>query len=278
MAEAKSVAQIVSRLPDPDDRGLLSNIDKTVVDGVTEELSEGRGESVRAVIDLIVEPGKGDDVKARYALHCMALRVCAMGGRAREGFSRTLASYLGGDKPKPVQEYLIQELQTVGGEEVVPKLGEMLLDKDLCEPASQALAAIGDGACKQLLEALPKALDKSRLTIIQNLGVLQCDEAVEVLQEETNDENRDTRVAALWGLANIGHAGSAQLLLNAADTEDNYQRIKATKACLLLAERLADAGKKDAAEKIYTRLHRMCEGTEAAYVCEAAEAGLAQLK
>mgnify|MGYP001073464003 CR=1 FL=1 len=277
MAE-NTVAAIVSRLPDPDGRGLLSNIDKEVVDGVTTELLEGRGESVRAVIDLLVEPGKGDDVKAHYALHCLALRVCAMGGRAREGFSRTLASCLGGDKPKAVQKYLIQELQTAGGEEAVSKLGDMLLDKELCEPAARALTAIGEGACAQFLKALGQVQGKSRLTIIQNLGVLRCDEAVEVLQEETNDESRDTRLAALWGLANIGHVGSAELLLKAADTKDNWERIKATKACLLMAERLAEAGKKDAAQKIYKRLHRMCEGTEAAYVCEAAEAGLAQLK
>jgi HEAT repeat protein len=278
MAENKSVADIVNRLPDPDQRGLLSNIDKEVVDGVTDELLEGRGESVRAVVDLLVEPGKGDDVKAHYALHCLALRVCALGGRARQGFSRTLASYLGGEKPKAVQKYLIQELQTAGGEEVVPRLGEMLLDEELCEPAARALTAIGDGACEQLAKALPQVRGKSRLTIIQNLGVLRCEEAVEALQEETHDEDRETRLAALWGLGNIGYAGSAELLLKAADTKDNWERIKATKACLLLAERLADAGKKDAAEKVYRRLHRICEGTEAAYVCEAAEAGLAQLK
>ena len=146
--------------------GLLSRCD------MIHAPTPGRGESVRAVIDMLVEPGQGDDVKAHYALHCLALRVCALGGMARQGFSRTLASYLGSDKPKGVQKYLIQELQTAGGQEVVPKLGEMLLDDDLYEEAAMALTAIKEGAVDQYKNALPKMNGKARETVVQNLKIL----------------------------------------------------------------------------------------------------------
>ena len=169
MAENTSVEKTVSRLPDPDKNGLLSNIDKEVVDSVTTDLLRGEEQSIRAVIDMLVEPGRGDDVKPHYALHCCALRVCALGGAARERFSRTLASYLGGDKPKGVQKYLIQELQTAGGPEVVPQLGQMLLDDDCYEEAAMALTAIKHGAAEQFNKALPKVKGKARQTVAQNL-------------------------------------------------------------------------------------------------------------
>ena len=54
MAENTSVADLVSKLPDPDERGLLSKIDKNVVDTVTRDLLQGRGESVHLGPELAV--------------------------------------------------------------------------------------------------------------------------------------------------------------------------------------------------------------------------------
>jgi hypothetical protein len=279
MAKKSAVARIVDRLPDPDERGLLSNIDKDVVDGVVAELLEGGRRSINGLINMLVEPGAGDDMKAHYALHCLAVHVCrGDNDRPRRMIAKTLAAKLGGDQPKGVQKYLIRQLQVCGGSEVAPKLGDMLLDEELCEPAAQALSAIGSGAGAELRKALPKVTGKSRLTIVQNLGVVRDDDATEALQEELNDEDRDVRLAAAWGLANIGDAGSVDLLLNAAGAASGYERIKATKACLLLAERLAAAGKAGPAAKTYRRLRDTRKGGDEAYVREAAEAGLAKIR
>lgn len=279
MAKKSSVARIVDRLPEADERGLLSNIDKDAVDGVVAELLEGGRRSINALIDMLVEPGAGDDMKAHYALHCLAVHVCKLDSdRPRRMFARTLAGKLGGDRPKGVQRYLIRQLQVAGGSEVAPKLGETLLDEELCEPAAQALSAIGDVAAPEFRKALPKAAGKSRLTIIQNLGVISDDESIEALRQELDNQDRDVRLAAAWGLANIGDVGSVDLLLEVAGAADGYERIKATKACLLLAERLAAAGKASPASKIYKRLRDRRKGEDEAYVCEAAEAGLAKVK
>jgi HEAT repeat protein len=79
-------------------------------------------------------------------------------------------------------------------------------------------------------------------------------------------------MAARWALANMGDAGSVDLLLTAADDASDYERVKATKACLLLAERLLAEGEKERATSIYARLRT---GSDEAYVREAAEKGLA---
>jgi len=274
--KSSTLAELINRLPDPDEQGLLSNIDKETVDRVVSQIKEGGQKSLSGLIDMIAEPGRGDDVKPRYALHCLAVQMCKPDEeKSRRVFTETLSMQLGGDKPKAVQMYLIQQLQVAGGKEVAPALGKMLEDEELYEPAAQALVAIGDGAAEQLRNALSKVKGKMKLTFIQNLGVVRDSESVEALKKVPGDDDREIRLAAGWALANIGDAGSSDLLLKAADVEGIYERNTATKACLLLAERLLEAGKKEPAEKIYTHLHDTCSGPDEAHISDAAEKGLA---
>ena len=56
--------------------------------------------------------------------------------------SKTIAGQLDKDHPRAVKKYLIRELQVVGGSEVVAALENCSGDKDLAEPARQAMAAI----------------------------------------------------------------------------------------------------------------------------------------
>jgi hypothetical protein len=276
LKKSPALSKLINALPDPDERGLLSNIDKKTVDNVTSKIHQGRRRRLKALINMLVEPGTTDDVKPRYALHCLAVHVCKLNDdKARRAFTRTLASQLGGDRPKAIQKYLIQQLQVAGGKEVVPALGKMLEDEELYEPAAQALAAIGDSAAEQFRNALPKVKGKSRLTVVQNLGVVRDTESVGQLKKILGDKNREVRLATGWALANIGDAGSVELLLKAAEAEETYERVKATKACLLLAEKLLAAGKKKPAVKIYKHLRKARSGSDEAYVCEAADAGLA---
>jgi HEAT repeat protein len=225
---------------------------------------------------MLVEPGKGDDVKAHYALHCMALHVCKLdNNRPRRRFSRTLASQIGGDRPKEVQKYLIRELQVAGGKEAVEALGKLLVDEELCEPTAQALATIGEGAAEQLHGALSKVSGKCRLTILQNLGVVRDVKSIGALKKAVSDEDEAVRIAAVWALANIGDADSANMLLKAADQADGWEKTQATKACLLLAEKLLAAGNKREAVRIYKHLRdRRTKPTER-YISDAAKTGLA---
>jgi hypothetical protein len=273
--EPSAFAKLIDSLPDPDERGLLSSIDKQAVDNVTAQIHEGGRRSLVALVNMLVEPGAGDDVKARYALHCLAVHVCKLDNdKTRGAFATTLASQLGGDRPKAVAKYVIEQLQVAGGKEVVSALGKMLLDEQLCEPAAQALTAIGDGAARQLRNALAKSGGKARLTIIQNLGVLGDAGSAGRLKVALGDEDREIRLAAGWALANMGDLGSVDLLLRAAQTEETYERVKATKACLLLAERLLAVGGKEPAAKIYEHLRDTRKGSDEAYVRDAANAGL----
>ena len=274
MAASAELKALVDQMPDPDGRGLYSKIDKEKVDKAVAEIHKGGREAVLGVIDLLGQPGPGLDFKPHYALHCLALLVGGLADDApRRAFAEALASQLGGERPKPVQAYLCQELQWAGAKESVPALGKLLGDAELCEPAARALAAIGDA--EQLLAAMPGATAAIRLTLVQNLGVVRGEKAVEALRKAVADPDADVRAAAAWALANLGDAGSADLVLKAADAHQGWERIQETKACLLLAEQLLAAGKKAEATKIYTHLRDTRTDESEKYIREAAERGLA---
>jgi len=245
--------RLVAEMPDPDNRGLYcTDIDADTINKAIAEMHKHGRAAILGLIDMLVEPLQSDEVqpvKAKYALHCLAVHVCNLpdDGPRRE-FSLTLASQLGGDRSKGVQAYLVQELQTAGGQEVVATLGNLLTDETLCEPAARALVAIGDGAADQLRAALPRAKGKCRLTLVQNLGVVRDAASVAALRVAVGDRDRDVRLAAGWALANIGDAGAVDLLLNAARDAEGWERIQLTKACLLLAEKLQAGGTKTAAK------------------------------
>lgn len=273
--KSSALAALLSKLPDPDERGMLTNIEKEIVDNVIVNIHKGGRRSLVGLVNMLVEPGKGNDIKPRYALHCLAVYVCKLKDDKRRGaFAKTLASELDVKRHKAVQGYLIRQLQVAGGKEVVGTLGTLLHDDELCEYAAQALVAIGHGAAEQLRKALPRSRGTCRLTIVQNLGVVRDARSVGALRRATGDKDREVRLSAVWALANIGRANSIDVLLKAADSQ-GWERIQATKACLLLAEKLLAAGKKKEAVGIYTHLRDTRSDTDEHYVREAAEKGLA---
>ncbi len=278
MKASPQLQSLVSQMPDRDDRGTYANIDKDKVEKAIAGIHQGGRENVLGLIDMLLEPGAGDDYKAHYALHCLGVYVTGLAedGPRRE-FALALASQIGGDRPRDVQGYLVQELQIAGGKEVLATLRKALADEQLCEPAARALVAIGEGAAEQFRAALPKAGAKCRLTIVQNLGAGGDAGSIGALREALGDDDPEIRLAAARGLADLGDAGSVDLLLVAANT-DGWERIRATDACLSLAEKLLAAGKKAEAVKIYSHLKKTRTDAGERYIRDAAERGLAAAK
>jgi HEAT repeat protein len=160
---------------------------------------------------------------------------------------------LEGDAPKAVKATLIRELQVAGCAAAAPVLGKFLADDELYTWAASALLAIRQGAAGEFRNALPAAKGRAKATIIQNLGLLGDAEALAAIRQAANDGDGDVRLAVCGALANLGDEGSVDILIKASNAE-GWERIQAAKACLVLAENLAAAGKKPAAEKIYRHL------------------------
>ena len=195
----------------------------------------------------------------------------------RKEFCAALAGQLAGGHTKYVRGYLCQELQWAGREEAVPALGKLLLDEDLAEPAKMALVAIGTGATEQFLAALGEAKGKCRLAVIHGLAALAEHPAADPLREALTDPDREVRIAAGAGLAKLGNAAACESLLKAAATGPGWERVQQTKHCLVLAEKLAAAGNKPEAAKIYRQLRDSRTDPAEKYIRDAADKALAGL-
>jgi hypothetical protein len=277
MAVSEKLKALVDQMPDADDRGMLTtNIDKEKIEKAVAAILDGGRENVQGLIEMLGEPGTPENVKPHYALHCVLNRTLIVGDEnARRGFCETLAANLAGDLTTYNKAYLCQELQWAGRKEAVPALGKLLTDEQLCDPAAMALVAIGDGAAEELEAALPKAQGRCRLVVIHSLAALGDARSVGILMQTLSDPDREVRLAAGAGLAKIADARAIEPLLKAADVEPGWERMQATKHCLVLAERLVAKGQKEQATKIYRHLLDTRTDPSEQYVREAATKALA---
>jgi HEAT repeat protein len=263
------------------------------MEAIAKELVGLGPDGIGQIAGMLVEPGKGDDVKARYALHGMAIYVSRPGaGTEREMYGRAVAASLKGVGSSAVKGFLARQLRLAGGEEAVGALGKLLLDDELCVDASHALltiAKVGEAdshqkAAGEFRRALGRvkgaSSGKSRLMVIQALGELRDRKSVRALVRTAADADRDVRLAACEALANIGDPRASEALRKAAGAKSPYEKAKATDALLVYAGRLVEAGNVDEAEQIYRDLWGKSPGAGEAlslsHVRCAALAGLAR--
>jgi len=278
MAVSEKLKALVDQMPNPDGRGMYcDNIDKKKIEKTAAQIHEGGREDMLGLIEMLGEPGTAENVKPHYALHCVANYVLVIKDeKGRKELCETLASQLDNKDLSDFNKgYLCQELQWAGRKEAVPALGKLLTNEELVEPAAMALAAIGgNDAIEQFRKALPKAEGKCRLNIIDGLAALADAGSAKTFKDALKDEDREVRIAAGAGLAKIGDAAAVDALIKAADVDPGWERIQATKHCLVLAEKLTADGKKDPAVKIYAHLRDTRKDPSEKYVRNQAEKAL----
>jgi (2Fe-2S) ferredoxin len=75
--------EILNAFPRPEGK-ILRNIDKEACEHAVEQIILGGRKITREIIDLILEPGNGDDIRPRHAIHATAIRVGGTGKEKRE--------------------------------------------------------------------------------------------------------------------------------------------------------------------------------------------------
>jgi len=244
---------------------------------IFDPILKGGKDSIVGVIDMLKEVDDGSDYKARYVLHGLAQYVCrADKAKQQDLLVHTLIAALDG-RAKPIQKFIIRQLQVCGDGRASDRVGKFLLDDEMSEDAALALTAIREGAVEQFRTALRRARGKARVTAVQNLGVLRDASSAAVLRRAARDSDEAVRIAAVWALANIGDAGSVGVVIKATGAQPGWERVQATKAALLLAEKLLAAGRKDDAKGIYTHLRDTRKDESESYVRQAAAKALAKM-
>ncbi len=161
----------------------------------------------------------------------------------------------------------------MGREEAVEPLGQLLLDEALVEPASMALVAIRQGAAIVLRAALPEAVGKCRLSIVDALAALGDVDSIKEFTAALQDDDQEVRIAARVGLARIPDSAAAKAVVQSCGDTRGWERLQAAKCCLVAAETLAAAGKSKEAEGIYASVESIFAEETEQHVREAAHAG-----
>jgi hypothetical protein len=296
MAVSEQLKALVDQMPDPDDRGMFTEsvdkgklekglvdkaklerlkVDKERIEKAIAEIHKGGRENVRGLIEMLGEPGSDEDVKPHYALHCLAnYTVIAKDEKGRRTLCEVLCEALSGNYSPYIKGFLCQTLQWFGHRESAAALGKLLTDAQLCDAAAMALVGIKDGAAEQLRAALPNAQGRCRLAIVNSLAALADAGSAAALKQALKDDDREVRIAAGAGLAALGDPGAVDVLIKAADVPPGWERIQATKHCLVLAEKLTAAGKKPEARRIYQHLRDTRKDASEAYIREVAQKAL----
>lgn len=207
---------------------------------------------IQKICRMLVPPGTGDDTRVRFALN--ALSVYTHRARAeneREMYAKTLIKALDTATDNEVKAFLIRQLQLVGKKESVKPLSRFLVNKRLCEPATQALLAIRTSdAEKVLLKSLRSSAGANRITIIKALGELRSQAAAKKIIKYADSKDINLRQITLYALANIGDPASGKVLDKVRVAATPYERAKAPSLYLLYAQRLAESGKKGQCARI----------------------------
>lgn len=231
--------------PDPE-------VAKTLFDRA---LAGGR-EVLDDLANLVRDAGHPEfkDYKAEYFLHGVAIYVSAPGHEAqRTELVRALVAQISNEEvSQQVRAFFIRELRVIGTKDAAIALGKLLHDEQLCADAAAALVSLAEA--EPLRNALDGATGKCRVSIVQSLGALRDEQSLTPLRTALTDADGEIRLAAAWALARIGDVNSIDPLLQLADVEPRWERIKGTQSCLLLAENLAAKGRRNDARRIYLHL------------------------
>ena len=245
------VSTVLSQNASPELAALLNKLPADSP-AIRVELLKLDGAAIRSLCGILVEPGSADDNKARFALHGLAIAV-ADPGRTTERlrFVNTLGEVLHADSPPRDGAFVIQQLELAGGREAIDVLSRALLQERWCDAAARALLTIGgQDVTTVFLGALPAARGRARITVITALGDLNDQTSVSAMLKDAAGDQRELRLAALYGLARSGDPRAADALLKATQAGSWYEQSRATDLLLVYGARLAETQRADEAARI----------------------------
>lgn len=208
---------------------------------------------IKNITSKLVSPGKGNDAVMRFALSGIAKYVGKSNDEElRRSTSLAIANALATAKDNEVRDFLLQELQFVAGDEVIPIVKKYLLSPRLSDPATRVLARVNSArANNALMSALSSVKGAPQLTLIKVLGYLQYTAAAsKLLQIWPKATETTLKKILLRSLANIGDASANTVLESAAQKANfKFDPVDATGSYLVFLQRQLEKGNKSFVEK-----------------------------
>jgi len=182
--------------------------------------------------------------------------VAAGDAAAQKALETRLAAVLSTDVTYCAKDYVCRQLSLIGSAESVPALAALLTDAKLSHMARYALERYKTPeAVKAMRDAVTKATGKSKIGVINSLGVCRDAESVAALTALLGDADAGVAGAAAHALGSIGNSDAAKALAAFQAKAPAALKVTAGDAYLACAERLLADGKKLEALVIYKALN-----------------------
>ena len=179
--------------------------------------------------------------------------VVAAHGNAAAGkeIEERLVAALQRELSRDAQEWICRKLATIGTVAAVPRLADLVVDKELSHMARFALERIpAPEAAQALRDALPKVSGNVKIGVISSLGNRRDAGAVAALSGLLKDADPAIARAAALALGAIGNAESAAALLTGLKASP-AKPVTLVDALLCCAESLLAGNKTAEASAIY---------------------------
>jgi type 1 glutamine amidotransferase/HEAT repeat protein len=215
-----------------------------------------QGQSANALVEKVKAYDFG---QSREALTQISDEIRKAYGKPEElkKFEASLIEVLKSDAKYAGKQYACRELSIIGTEQSVPALAEMLTNEEYSDMARYALERIpGEAADRALLDVMGKAQGKARIGIVNSLGERGCVAAAPAIAQLVDNPDKVLAGAAISALGKIGGPEALKGLDKALASSADAQKMSVYDAYLKIAEKMAAAGDKLGAQKIYVGLNK----------------------
>jgi HEAT repeat protein len=218
---------------------------------------------VEKIDQLLPGMGDADLVKRKdpqTAMEKMCHEAAAPGKETdRVALCSAMMTKVGPEVAKPARIWLLRRIDTIGRDEVVPKLTELLHDQDadIRETARRGLAnnpSTKAGAALRGELAKAKTADW-QVAIINTLAFRKEGQAVPALTKLANDQNDIVATAAVCALGDIRTPEAIDAVTALLKKPRPTLQARVVEASLKCAEELAAKGSTEKAAAIYDRLY-----------------------
>jgi hypothetical protein len=187
---------------------------------------------------------------------------------ARADLEKRLAGCLATSYSSVARSFVCRELAIIGSAACVPALAALVAEDELSVFARNALERIpGPEADKALRDAIAQAKGRTKVGIINSVGVRRDARSVPILAKAVNEEPQ-VAAAAAKALGEIGTIESARALDAFRAKGANDLRLAVADAMLICAERLVASGERSQAVKL---LEALTDDSQPAHVRHAAK-------
>jgi HEAT repeat protein len=185
---------------------------------------------------------------------------------------KSLLEFLQSDATLASKQFVCKQLSIIGTQDAVPVLAAMLSDANQADMARYALERInGEAVDAALLEALSQTTGKTRVGIINTVGMCKDPKSAVAIGSLIDDADSETAGAAASALGRIGTDDAAAILAQAKDKTTGGLHAAVLDAYLACADRFLAQGEKTKAVAIYKELY---SSGEAATIRSAALRGM----